>query len=92
MNKRRACVNVTGHVQGVSFRYATYRQALILGAGGWVKNLPDGSVQVCIEGDAATVGQLLDWLHDGPPSARVDAVTIEHQDYIGEFSGFEIRR
>ena len=92
MNKIRANVHVTGQVQGVNFRYATYRQALALGATGWVKNLPDGSVQTCIEGDEGVVNQLLTWLHDGPPSARVNGVKVDRQEYVGEFSGFEIMR
>jgi acylphosphatase len=92
MSNIRIMVQVTGRVQGVSFRYATFRKALALGTTGWVKNLPDGSVQTCIEGDEATVNQLLNWLHDGPPSARVDQVKVDRQEYVGQFEKFEILR
>lgn len=92
MNKQRVTVNVTGAVQGVNFRYLTYRQALAIGVVGWVKNLSDGSVQVCLEGEERAVKQLLDWLHVGPSSARVDKLTIQQEDYCGEFDRFEILR
>ncbi|MBW6511228.1 MAG: acylphosphatase [Desulfuromonadaceae bacterium] len=92
MSKQRVTVNVTGTVQGVNFRYITYRQALALGVAGWVKNLPDGSVQLCFEGEERAVKQLLDWLHVGPSSARVDKLTIQPEAYRGEFDCFEILR
>ena len=92
MSNTRVSVIVTGRVQGVCFRYATHRQALAIGVTGWVKNLPDGSVQTCIQGEETTVKQLLDWLHDGPPNARVDQIEIDRQEYIEEFNGFQILR
>ncbi len=68
---------VRGRVQGVCFRDATSRRADELGVFGWVRNLPDGSVQVHAEGRAVAVDRLVAFLHDGPPRARVDAVTID---------------
>ncbi|MGO9753804.1 MAG: acylphosphatase [Solirubrobacteraceae bacterium] len=70
-------VVVRGRVQGVWFRDSTARRAFALGVTGWVRNLPDGSVQVHAEGAPTAVDQLVTFLHDGPPRARVDALDIE---------------
>ena len=68
---------VRGRVQGVCFRDATARRADELGVQGWVRNLPDGSVHVHAEGTAPAIDRLVVFLHDGPPRARVDAVSID---------------
>jgi acylphosphatase len=65
---------VSGGVQGVFFRASTRQQAERLGLQGWAINLPDGRVEVLAVGSAEAVQQLADWLHDGPPAAKVLAV------------------
>lgn len=70
------CV-VAGRVQGVRYRAATAEQAGRLQLDGWVKNLPDGAVEVVAAGDAAAIAALASWLWTGPPAARVSAVHIE---------------
>jgi acylphosphatase len=78
-------------VQGVYYRAATAEQAGRLGLDGWVKNLPNREVEVVATGDAAAVAALAQWLWNGPPSARVDAVHVE--EWTGEVaSGFAIAR
>lgn len=72
---RRA--RVRGRVQGVWFRASTAERATALGVRGCAENLPDGSVLVHVAGAAAAVEALLEWLHRGPPLARVDAVEVE---------------
>ncbi len=68
---------VRGRVQGVAFRAATLDEARRLGGlSGWVKNLPDGSVEVLAEGGRATVEALLSWCRHGPRAARVDDVQV----------------
>jgi len=49
----RKRIVVHGRVQGVGFRYHVYQQALRLGIHGWVKNLPDGTVEIDAEGPAS---------------------------------------
>ena len=66
---------VEGRVQGVWFRESTRQQALRLGLSGHAVNRSDGSVEVLVCGDGAAVDALADWLHEGPPLARVRAVT-----------------
>jgi DNA ligase D-like protein (predicted 3'-phosphoesterase) len=70
-------VAVRGHVQGVFFREATRQRALELGALGWVRNGEEGSVLVHAEGPAQAVEQLVDFLREGPPAARVSEVAVE---------------
>jgi len=72
---RRA--RVRGRVQGVWFRASTAERAAALGLRGRAENLPDGSVLVQVAGAASAVETLIEWLHHGPPLARVDAVEVE---------------
>lgn len=65
---------VTGRVQGVAFRYYAQGEAERLGVTGWIRNNDDGSVEVWAEGIEEKVIHFLDWLHKGPPHARVDNV------------------
>lgn len=83
---------VSGRVQGVFFRASTRDQARSLGLHGWVRNLPDGRVEVVASGDDAALSSLAAWLWQGPPSARVDAVAVEEcaAEEAGE-SGFDVR-
>ena len=68
---------VRGEVQGVGFREMTRRRAGKLGAMGWVRNGEDGSVLVHAEGPGDAVEELVAFLEQGPPSARVAAVEVE---------------
>ena len=55
MSVSRVHVIVRGRVQGVYFRDYTRREAQALGVNGWVRNLPDRSVEAVIEGEAGSV-------------------------------------
>ena len=90
--KIRVLVNVKGLVQGVNFRFHTRQTALNLNVSGWVKNLPDGSVQGCFEGEEADVNALVAWCRTGPDWARVDEIMVEKGEYRREFTGFEVIR
>jgi acylphosphatase len=83
---------VMGQVQGVWFRGSTQAEAERLGLAGWVRNLPDGSVDGEAEGEERALGELLAWLHHGPPSARVAVVEADWAEARGEFRGFVVRR
>jgi acylphosphatase len=75
---RRAirCV-VAGRVQGVYYRAATVERAVELRLCGWVKNLPDGRVEVVASGSLDALTELAAWLWQGPPAARVTSVQVE---------------
>jgi Acylphosphatases len=68
---------VSGRVQGVFFRFSTKEQALALGMKGWVRNLPDGRVEVLACGEAHAIIALRNWLHIGPPHAHVTDLECE---------------
>jgi DNA ligase D-like protein (predicted 3'-phosphoesterase) len=70
-------VVVRGRVQAVGFRDATVRRAHDAGALGWVRNAEDGSVLVHAEGPEDAVEELLAFLREGPPAARVEGVEVE---------------
>ena len=80
-----------GRVQGVGFRYFAARAARELGVAGWVRNLPDGSVETLVEGEATAVEGYLDRLRRGPSASRVDGVVVEERAEEGH-STFEITR
>ena len=81
---------VAGRVQGVFFRVYVSRRAMELGLKGWVRNLPDGSVEVQAEGERAALEKLISFLQTGPPSAEVTAVETVWADCTGRFAGFGI--
>ena len=70
----RLHVLVRGRVQGVGFRWFVREAGRHLGLAGWVRNRPDGSVEVAAEGDPPVVARLGDMLRDGPSGAAVIAV------------------
>jgi acylphosphatase len=87
---RAVRVTVRGKVQRVGFRWHTTKAAGRLGVVGWVRNDPDTSVAVHVEGDEPSVEAMLEWLGTGPATARVDAVEIVETDPIGA-EAFEVR-
>ncbi|MFO7664275.1 MAG: acylphosphatase [Chloroflexota bacterium] len=58
---------------------------------GWVANQPDGTVKVVAEGDKSNLDNLLDFLHNGPPAARVENVKTTWSDAEGAYTEFRVR-
>jgi len=81
---------IEGRVQGVWFRDSTRIKARELGVYGWVKNRPDGNVEVLTEGPEENVAQLVTWCHQGPPHAMVTRVKEIPEEWQGEFDSFDI--
>lgn len=67
-------LRITGRVQGVGYRAAFERQAILLGLSGWVRNRLDGAVEAVVDGDAGALAQIEDWARQGPPGASVQQV------------------
>lgn len=80
--------HISGKVQGVWFRAATREQAVALQLRGFARNLADGSVEVVAIGNQAALDDLGQWLHAGPPLARVDVVQRELLEPVPEFESF----
>ena len=89
MNQRVRIV-VGGRVQGVFFRATTCDVARRLKLAGWVRNCPDGTVEIVAEGDPEALVRLRDWCRKGPPGARVDMVREERESPTGADATFRI--
>lgn len=81
---------VRGRVQGVYFRASAQREARRLGLSGWVKNRPDGSVEILAEGEEVAIRELYGWAQKGPSAARVDRVDTRWRGFTGEYAEFRI--
>ena len=86
---RRVHVTVHGDVQGVGYRYTMLMVAREAGAAGWVRNRRDGSVEAEVEGTPGQVDEVLAWMAEGPPGARVEQATVTDAATTGE-RGFEV--
>lgn len=82
---------VRGRVQGVGFRFFVEDAARREGVRGWVRNLPDGCVEVQAEGDEEAVTRLEHKIRRGTAAARVEQVAVEPDVPTGAFMEFEIR-
>lgn len=87
----RKHVIVGGRVQGVGFRFFVIEQAGLLGAKGWVRNLPDGRVEAEIEGSPEIVNQLLDQLRVGPRLSHVTSLDVQDLDGPAPHKDFRVR-
>ncbi|MCL4464785.1 MAG: acylphosphatase [Chloroflexi bacterium] len=90
MARARAHVRVYGDVQGVFFRSTARGVADVYDVTGWIRNVPDGSVEAVFEGEEAAVKEMVAWCHEGPVRADVDRVDVEWLSATGEFSRFSI--
>ena len=78
-------------MQGVFYRASTERRASELGLAGWVRNLPDGSVEVVAEGSRTACEALIDYCSTGPSGARVDGLDVRWAEPLDERPGFDVR-
>jgi acylphosphatase len=74
----------------VGFRYSTVNQARRGNLTGYVRNLPDGSVEVIAEGQASNLKALLSWLEHGPPGAVVRRVEHRFTAFGGTYRNFSV--
>ncbi|NPA54245.1 MAG: acylphosphatase [Aquificae bacterium] len=83
-------VVLAGKVQGVGFRYFTKNLAKKYGLKGYVRNLPDGTVEIVAEGDEKTLRKFLEEVEKGPPLAEVTHMRFQFEEKEGGFEDFEI--
>ena len=91
MSDKRVHAIVHGRVQGVFFREYTRRKAEYLGLKGWVRNLPDRTVETVFQGEPAKVENMIHWLNTGSPQSDVTEVDIHEERFSDEPLGFTIR-
>lgn len=82
---------IGGRVQGVGFRFFAEARAAVEGIHGWVRNLPDGRVEVRAEGDEEAVDRLEGALRRGPAGADVESFVVDVEVPTGRATGFSIR-
>ena len=82
---------VRGRVQGVGFRWFVEREAHILQLAGWVRNNPDGTVEVLAQGTRDQLAGLRSRLQEGPRAARVDDVEVSDAESVPGMASFQIR-
>ena len=88
--KKRYNIKVYGKVQGVWYRAYTRDKAIELGLTGWVRNKPDGSVEIEVEGDEEKIKELIKWCWKGSPAAKVENVKVIEKKFNNEFTYFSI--
>jgi len=81
---------VSGLVQGVGYRYYAVGHARRLGLMGYVKNLPDGSVETYAEGERGLLEEFVKLLQVGPVAADVSGVLIEWAKPSGRYKSFSV--
>ena len=86
----RRTVHFRGHVQGVGFRHAAATIARGFAVSGYVRNLPDGGVQVIAEGDADELTQFIETI-ERQMERFIKTTTRENSAASGEFRDFSIR-
>lgn len=91
-NTRAIRFRVSGHVQGVGFRWYTRRAAQELGLTGRVRNLPDGSVEAEAQGKPEALDAFRERLRQGPPGSRVTRIIEEELSAVPDWDGFTIDR
>jgi acylphosphatase len=87
----RAVAIFRGRVQGVYFRAHCAEKAESLGLHGYVRNLPNGSVEAVFEGDRAGIEMCIEWNKTSQPYARVEAVEVTWHEPKGDMRGFHVR-
>ncbi len=90
MSVERVRIVVRGRVQGVNYRASCRGAARRLGLTGYVRNLPDGSVEAVAEGPRDALAQFIDWCREGPPWARVADIDADRQPATGEYVSFDV--
>ncbi len=83
---------IKGTVQGVNFRNFTKLEADKIGVKGYVRNISDGNVEACLEGEADKIRKMLSTISSGPPYAKVNKVELCEQVDLSNFEDFRIVR
>ena len=80
-----------GRVQGVGFRFFVREHASRFGLNGWVRNCADGTVELYVEGDDASVREFLKEVEKGPSFGRVSDLEVDWTEPENEYTSFNIK-
>ena len=89
--RKQAQVFYDGRVQGVGFRYSAREVAFGFEVTGFVRNLPDGRVELVAEGEEAETQAFLAAIYDSQLGSYIRHADVNWQPVSGGFNGFEIR-
>ncbi|MGV8095944.1 MAG: acylphosphatase [Mangrovibacterium sp.] len=84
-------ISCVGRVQGVGFRHFVRKNAIELNLNGWVRNNPDGSVEVEVEGDEDIISVFLEILKSGNSFSRVDRIFKTELPDLQHYRSFFIK-
>lgn len=82
-------IRIHGRVQGVFFRDFACKRADMYGVCGIAKNMPDGSLDIIVQGDDEAVDEFLQDMREGPAGAKVEKIDIDDMDVEDEFDDFQ---
>ena len=88
---KRLCVYFSGTVQGVGFRFTTDRIARAFEISGYVRNLPNGKVELVAEGEEGAAQDFLTAILQSHMGSFIREVETHWTESEGEFKGFRIR-
>ncbi len=81
---------VHGRVQGVGFRFFVQHTGARLGLVGDVRNKPDSTVEIIVEGKPEAIAEFIQRVEKGPPLARVQRVEVMDAPVQGSYGSFSI--
>ena len=88
---KRMTIQISGHVQGVGFRYFIRKIAVGMPLAGFVRNDADGTVTVVAEATEAVLNSFLASVSEGPDEADVEDVEVTWSMAFGGFEGFVVK-
>ncbi len=88
---KRVHIIISGYVQGVLFRNNTKTKARKLGLKGFVRNAPNGDVEVVAEGNEKELNELIDFCRKGSVFSCVANLKLEYEKFKGEFDDFIVK-
>lgn len=84
-------LEIFGIVQDVGFRYSASQKAEELELTGWVRNAPDGSLEIVAQGRKENLESFIAWAKTGPRSARVIKIDLLWREVKKRYQNFEVR-
>ncbi|PTX59981.1 acylphosphatase [Melghirimyces profundicolus] len=88
---QRRHIMVHGRVQGVGFRHYTRKAALSIGVKGWVRNRPDGTVEIDAQGPASKMERFVEAVRKGSPASQVKRLETKEKKPTDRYRTFEVR-
>ena len=83
-------IELSGRVQGISFRAITKKFADKIGLKGYVSNRDDGSVSIVAQGSEEQLKELTDWIKSNPGASKINNIKLQEQDAEKEYSDFQV--